>query len=57
MFKTEAARKSILIVQKQSESSTQASEVLLGTAPSFNDSTQMKEFLGEINIWKNDHII
>ena len=57
MFKTEAVRKSILIVQKQSESSTQASEVLLGTAPSFNDSTQMKEFLGEINIWKNDHII
>lgn len=54
MFKNELSRKSILILQKQAEDSKQASEVLLAKAPEFTDTNQMKEFLGEINLWKKE---
>lgn len=54
MFKNEQSRKSILILQKQSEESKQASEILLANAPAFSDANEMKEFLGEINLWKKE---
>src|SRR5699024_1690677 len=54
MFKNELSRKSILIIQKQAEDSKQASEVLLANAPEFTNTNQMKEFLGEINLWKKE---
>lgn len=52
MFKNEQSRKSILIIQKKAEDAKQANEVLLATAPEFNQPQAMKEFLGEISAWK-----
>lgn len=54
MFKNEQSRKSILILQKQSPESKQATEVLLATAPEFNQPDKMREFISEINVWKNE---
>lgn len=54
MFKNEQSRKSILILQKRSPESKQASEVLLATAPEFNQPDKMREFISEINVWKNE---
>lgn len=54
MFQNEQSRKSIIILQKKTEDSKQAKEVLLANAPEFNQAQEMKEFLGEINQWKNE---
>lgn len=54
MFQNEQSRKSILILQKRSPESKQASEVLLATAPEFNQPDKMREFISEINVWKNE---
>ena len=51
MFQNEVARKSIVILQKQSENSKQAEEVLLATAPEFNQAEAMKDFLADIHLW------
>ena len=51
MFQNEAARKSIIILQKQSKDSKQAEEVLLATAPEFNQAEAMKDFLADIHLW------
>lgn len=53
MFKTEQSRKSVLIIQKQGAGAKQAKEVLLANAPEFNDADEMKNFIGELNVWKN----
>jgi len=41
-----------LIVQKQSKNSKQAKEILLANAPDFDQPEKMKQFIGELNIWK-----
>lgn len=54
MFQSERSRKSILIIQKQSENSKQAKEVLLANAPDFDQAEEMKQFIGELNLWKKN---
>jgi len=54
MFQNEQSRKSILIVQKQSKNSKQAKEILLANAPDFDQPEKMKQFIGELNIWKKN---
>lgn len=52
LFRNEASKKAILLVQKKGMHAKQAKEVLLANAPEFRDAEAMKEFIGEINHWK-----
>lgn len=56
LFKNEQSRKAILIVQKQGEETKQAREVLLAKAPEFKEAEPMKEFIAEINQWKETQL-
>lgn len=52
LFRTEAARKAILIVQKRGENAKQAPQVLLGDFPSFKDKEEFHKFLNSITQWE-----
>lgn len=52
LFQTEAARKAILIIQKQGENAKQAPQVLLGDFPSFKDKEEFHKFLNSIVQWE-----
>lgn len=51
MFHTEAAQKSLVILQKHGDSSKQAKKVLMGEIPSLKDINLFKGFEAEINNW------
>ncbi len=56
IFKNEASRKSVFVIQKKGDSAKQVNEVLFSNAPDFKDMDAMKSFLGEITNWKKDNI-
>jgi site-specific DNA-methyltransferase (adenine-specific) len=56
LFRNEQSRKAILVLQKQGEDTKQAKEVLLANAPEFKDAESMKEFIVEINQWKESQL-
>lgn len=56
IFKNEASRKSVFVIQKKGDESEQVNEVLFSNAPDFKDMEAMKSFLGEITNWKKDNI-
>lgn len=51
LFKDVRAQKALLIVQRHGGTAQQASQVLLGTFPSFKDVQAFQAFLGGINTW------
>lgn len=56
IFKNEASRKSVFVIQKKGEQAKQVNEVLFSNAPDFKDMDAMKSFLGEITKWKKENI-
>lgn len=56
IFANEESQKSIFIVQKKGDNAAQMGEVLMVNAPNFKDYEGMKQFLGEINKWKQDNL-
>ncbi|MBO1199570.1 class I SAM-dependent methyltransferase [Staphylococcus simiae] len=51
LFKSEKARKSILILQKKKSGETKPVEVLLANIPDFKNPTQFQGFITELNHW------
>lgn len=51
LFKTESARKSLLIIEKKTDKKAPPVEVLLANIPDFKDEYKMKAFLDEFNQW------
>lgn len=53
-FKNEQSKKSIFIVQKKSENSKQAQEVLIANAPLSSDKEAYHKFIADIRHWKTE---
>lgn len=53
-FKNEQSKKSLFIVQKKSEQSKQAQEVLIANAPTLNDKEAFNSFILDIKKWKQE---
>lgn len=55
LFKTEAMRKSLLVLERKDSSKSKAVEVLLANIPDFKDERNMKSFINELEIWHSEN--
>ncbi|WP_416353961.1 class I SAM-dependent methyltransferase [Agrilactobacillus fermenti] len=55
LFRDEASRKSILIVQKHGSDAQQVGQVLLGDLPDFNDKAGLQKFRQELIAWRQKY--
>ncbi|GAF40234.1 hypothetical protein FC83_GL001268 [Agrilactobacillus composti DSM 18527 = JCM 14202] len=55
MFTSEAAQKSILVLQKHGANAAQAEQVLFGDLPDFNDQAALQQFIQELQKWRQNY--
>lgn len=55
LFKTEAMRKSLLVLERKNSSKSKAVEVLLANIPDFKDERNMKSFINELEVWHSEN--
>ncbi|UBH12521.1 class I SAM-dependent methyltransferase [Macrococcus armenti] len=55
LFKTEAMRKSLLVLERKDSSKSKTVEVLLANIPDFKDERNMKSFIDELEVWHSEN--
>lgn len=55
LFKTEARRKSLLVLERKDGSKSKTVEVLLANIPDFKDERNMKSFIDELEVWHSEN--
>lgn len=55
LFKTEAMRKSLLVLERKNSSKSKVVEVLLANIPDFKDERNMKSFINELEVWHSEN--
>lgn len=53
-FKNEQSKKSVFVVQKKSDQSKQAKEVLIANAPAINNTEAFNTFIRDVKNWKEE---